>query len=48
MTTFTKNIIIFLIINFAALGIGGFLMGEGPSGDINKAPWALIIVCFII
>jgi len=43
MTTFTKNIIIFLIINFAALGIGGFLMGEGPSGEyyqtINKAPW---------
>ena len=43
MTTFTKNIIIFLIINFAALGIGGFLMGDGPSGEyyqsINKAPW---------
>ena len=43
MTTFTKNIIIFLIINFAALGIGSFLMGEGPSGEYyqstNKAPW---------
>ena len=48
MTTFTKTVFIFLISNFAASGIGGFLMGEGPSGDINKAPWALIIVCFIL
>ena len=43
MSTFTKNLLIFLVINFAALGIGGFLMGEGPSGayyqTINKAPW---------
>jgi tryptophan-rich sensory protein len=43
MTPFTKNLIIFLAINFAALGIDGFLMGEGPSSDyyqnINKAPW---------
>ena len=43
MTPFTKNLIIFLVINFAALGIGGFLMGEGPSSDyyqtVNKAPW---------
>lgn len=43
MTPFTKNLIIFLIFNFAALGIGGFLMGEGPSSsyyqNLNKAPW---------
>lgn len=43
MSPFVKNVLIFLVINFAALGIGGFLMGEGPSGDyyqtINKAPW---------
>mgnify|MGYP005990362377 FL=1 len=43
MAPFTKNLIIFLVINFAALGIGGFLMGEGPSSDyyqtVNKAPW---------
>ena len=35
--------IIFLVINFAALGIGGILMGEGPSSEwymqLNKAPW---------
>lgn len=43
MTPFIKNVILFLVINFAALGIGGFLMGEGPSGayyqSLNKAPW---------
>lgn len=43
MSTFTKNLILFLIINSAALGIGSFLMGEGPTGEfyqsINKAPW---------
>lgn len=36
-------ILIFLVINFATLGIGGFLMGEGPSSSyyqsLNKAPW---------
>lgn len=36
-------ILIFLVINFATLGIGGFLMGEGPSSsyyqNLNKAPW---------
>ena len=35
--------IIFLIINFAALGIGGALMGKGPVSDwylgLDKAPW---------
>lgn len=37
------RIIIFLAINFGALAVGGFLMGNGPSsewyGTINKAPW---------
>ena len=40
---FYQLLIIFLLINFATLGIGGFLMGEGPSGtfyqNLNKAPW---------
>lgn len=35
--------ILFLIINFGALGLGSFLMGDGPTGDwyqtLNKAPW---------
>jgi tryptophan-rich sensory protein len=35
--------IIFLFINFAALGIGGWLMGSGVTDDwyrnVNKAPW---------
>jgi tryptophan-rich sensory protein len=43
MSPFIRNLIIFLILNFLALGIGIFLMGEGPSGDyyqtVNKAPW---------
>lgn len=37
------RLIIFLIINFAALGIGSSLMGEGSSSEwylnLNKAPW---------
>ena len=40
---FTKAFIIFLIINFGALGIGSSLMAEGPQGDwyqqLEKAPW---------
>lgn len=38
-----KLTIFFLIINFTTLGVGGYLMGEGPSSEwyqsINKAPW---------
>jgi tryptophan-rich sensory protein len=38
-----KQFIIFLIVNFAALAVGGLLMGEGPSAEyyqnLNKAPW---------
>lgn len=39
----TFRFIIFLLLNFTALGIGGFLMDNGPSSDwyiqLNKAPW---------
>tara|TARA_R110002049_G_scaffold175107_1_gene342409 strand:- start:3785 stop:4246 length:462 start_codon:yes stop_codon:yes gene_type:complete len=38
-----KYIAIFLIINFGALAIGSWLMGNGPQSDwylaLNKAPW---------
>ncbi len=38
------RIIIFLVLNFAALGIGGFFTGKGvPSewyNNLNKAPWS--------
>lgn len=38
-----KRLIIFLIVHFAALGLGSALMGTGPMGnwyqDLNKAPW---------
>ena len=38
-----KRLTLFLIIHFAALGIGSALMGTGPMGDwyqdLNKAPW---------
>ncbi|MCB4797442.1 TspO/MBR family protein [Neotamlana laminarinivorans] len=38
-----KLILIFLIINFTALGIGSWLMNNGPQTDwylnLNKAPW---------
>lgn len=37
------KIIIFLCLNFAALGLGGFLMGDAVVGtwyeSLNKAPW---------
>ncbi len=38
-----QKVIFFLIVNFAALGLGNILQGEGPSGDwyqnLNQAPW---------
>jgi tryptophan-rich sensory protein len=38
-----KPLIIFLILNFGALGIGGLLMGGEVQGqwyqNLNKAPW---------
>ncbi len=37
------RIALFLIVNFAALGIGGLLMDKGPSSEwyqtLDKAPW---------
>ena len=40
---FLKPFIVFLIINFGALGFGTWLMAEGPRGDwythLEKAPW---------
>lgn len=39
----TFRLIIFLVINFAALALGGWLMGSGASSpwysELNKAPW---------
>ena len=38
-----KRIILFLILNFSALGIGGAFTGKGVPSDwyqnLNKAPW---------
>ena len=40
---FIKLLIFFLIINFAALAIGSWLMADGSQGDwyqsLSKAPW---------
>ncbi len=40
---FLKTFILFLIFNFAALGVGSWLMDNGPQTDwytsLNKAPW---------
>jgi tryptophan-rich sensory protein len=37
------RLLLFLVINFAALGLGSLLMGAGPASDwyqnLNKAPW---------
>ena len=37
------RLVIFLVLNFTALAIGSFLMGEGSSSgwyqSLNKAPW---------
>lgn len=36
-------ILVFALLNFGALGVGGILMGEGPSSEwyqqLDKAPW---------
>ncbi len=38
-----KLILLFFVLNFGALAIGGFLMNNGPSDawylNLNKAPW---------
>lgn len=39
----SKLIIVFLVINFSALGIGSWLMDNGPTStwytSLNQAPW---------
>jgi tryptophan-rich sensory protein len=43
MKSYAARVGVFLLLNFGALGIGGLLMGEGPTGDwyqsLDKAPW---------
>jgi tryptophan-rich sensory protein len=43
MNRYLKILLIFLIINFLALAIGGWLMDNGPQTnwylEMNKAPW---------
>ena len=38
-----KRTLVFLLLNFSALALGSYLMGEGPTGpwyaSLNKAPW---------
>lgn len=40
---FWQVLLLFLVINFGALALGGMLQGEGPTSDwyqsLNKAPW---------
>ncbi|NND52281.1 MAG: tryptophan-rich sensory protein [Flavobacteriaceae bacterium] len=40
---FTKRLILFLIINFGGLALGGWLMANGPGSSwylqLNQAPW---------
>lgn len=40
---FIKSFLLFLVLNFGALGIGVLLMGDGPTSDwytsMNQAPW---------
>ena len=37
------RLILFFVLNFGALALGSYLMGDGPTGnwytDLNKAPW---------
>ena len=38
-----KKLLLFIVINFAALGLGSYLMGEGPQStwyqSLNFPPW---------
>ena len=40
---FYKALILFVILNFSALGVGSWLMNDGPQSDwyihLNQAPW---------
>ena len=37
------KLLVYFILNFGALALGSYLMGEGPTGNwytnLNKAPW---------
>ena len=37
------RLLLFFVLNFSALALGSYLMGEGPMGswytNLNKAPW---------
>ena len=39
----TFKLLFFFVLNFGALALGSYLMGEGPTGswytNLNKAPW---------
>ncbi|WP_191861009.1 TspO/MBR family protein [Hanstruepera ponticola] len=41
--SFIKRLLLFLIINFGGLAIGGWLMNNGPQSEwytnLNQAPW---------
>lgn len=41
--SFLKRLILFLVINFGGLGLGSWLMDNGPNTDwymnLNQAPW---------
>lgn len=43
MKKFLNALLVFLVLNFGALGIGSWLMNNGPQSDwytnLNKAPW---------
>ncbi|MBM3452250.1 MAG: tryptophan-rich sensory protein [Bacteroidetes bacterium] len=44
MKQFVKSLFLFLLLNFGALSLGGFLMGSSPAENTwylsqNKAPW---------
>lgn len=40
---FVKLLLVFIVINFSALGLGIWLMGDGPTSDwytsLQQAPW---------
>ena len=44
MVKFLMSFFLFLVLNFGALGVGGFLMGSSPAQNTwyfsqNLAPW---------
>lgn len=43
MNNFWLRLVLFLVLNFGALGLGSYFMGDGPMGDwyqnLERAPW---------